>query len=832
MGEVEAAGTPSGVAVCRLLLLRLLRSGYSAAEAAAALKEDQLLQEQQQQELTHALAELLDECLQRKAADADAPPRSTAAAKAESQQPQQQQREEQRDLENEKPAQQQQELQLEEGNAEDGQQSPPAKRARTEPPPASGCGDTAASGGLQRLSSGGVLLQEMLSLLVSMLQCIPSVPEAIKCAESAAAASSCMRLCFSNLSGVQAAAASEAEVFSSTGEWQALMDQRVAAFCQLLAFCRRSAAAAAVGSEDEILWKQCSKQLLLLRQWSRFFAAAQSEREALTNRIAASSYLQDLPSILGDSSSNNSSSTVEEALSRALSLLRQNMPLIGSNRQNAAAAAREAEAKLQAAAERWRAEQIRRQQQQQELLRRSAFSRACVAFVLQRQQEQKQAAAAAAAAPLGTTAASAAAARSRAIGHPFYLIGVNPHTATEAVVAAARKKWRALLHPDKFHHSQEVSLQQQATEAFKAYEEACVEALRMLRSRTMDILWTAPPPPPSVETATAAAATTAAAAASGTAATGLAAGAPAATAASGSASSVAGSGNSNQTTNSNNTVQIPNTLYMPDATVEVLLRRKATGAFRVYVQAASAAVAAPEDGADAAAAAAAASAFRCITKVWVYVHRPVRGGPPVALQPDAGNLSCVMHKEVLLSAAADEAAAAAGRSSSNEIYLDIPAVQPLVLEKQQRYWVGVQVQSRKKHISLISWLPLHVTVCVPPLPQLQQLHQEEEGSLFSEDEDKKKHKRRQATRPHEVLSTAAKSALALLQTFNSAPFLSSPLQQQLQQQLHKLQQHIAAAADGHQKTALKSCRLAVTEARELLQQCMQQAEAWVDTTTD
>ncbi|OEH75968.1 hypothetical protein cyc_03493 [Cyclospora cayetanensis] len=218
------------------------RFGYSAAEAAAALKEDQLLQEQQQQELTHALAELLDECLQRKAADADAPPRKEMRRTASS-----------------------------------------------------------------RLPPNGPVLN-LLQLAAVEIQQRQG-----------------------DCSGYRAAAASEAEVFSSTGEWQALMDQRVAAFCQLLAFCRRSAAAAAVGSEDEILWKQCSKQLLLLRQWSRFFAAAH-----------------------------------------------------------------------------------------------------------------------------------------RAIGHPFYLIGVNPHTATEAVVAAARKKWRALLHPDKFHHSQEVSLQQQATEAFKA----------------------------------------------------------------------------------------------------------------------------------------------------------------------------------------------------------------------------------------------------------------------------------------------------------------------------------------------------------------------------
>ena len=354
------------------------------------------------------------------------------------------------------------------------------------------------------------------------------------------------------------------------------------------------------------------------------------------------------------------------------------------------------------------------------------------------------------------------------------------------------------------------------------YEEACTEALRLLRSRSMDIMWAVPPPPPTPEAAAAAAAAAAPAAAT------------AATSPSSSPTTNSNSINSNSSSSSSNSgsngVQTPTTLYMPDASVEPLPRRKATGAFRVYIHAASAAAAA--DSADAAAA------FRCITKIWVYVHRPVRGGPPLLLQPAAANLSCVLQQEVLLAAAADDAAAAAGRSSSSEVYIDVAAVQPLALEKKQRYWIGVQVQSRRRHLSLINWLPLHLTVCVPPLPPLHQLQQqqqqqEEEVSLFSEDEGKQQtQKKRQTLHPQETLHTAAKAALALLHTFIGAPFLSSPLQQQLQQQLQRLQQHAAAAPDPQHTAATSSYRAAVIESRELLQQCMHQAEAWTDATTD
>lgn len=224
--------------------------------------------------------------------------------------------------------------------------------------------------------------------------------------------------------------------------------------------------------------------------------------------------------------------------------------------------------------------------------------------------------------------------------------------------------------------------------------------------------------------------------------------------------------------------------------MEPLPRRKATGAFRVYIQA-------PTDlGTNDSAAA----AFRSITKVWVYVHRPVRGGPPLALVPSSGELSLTLQQEVQLRAAGDGGGAQSAVSVAGpwekEVAIDVPAVQPLTLDSPQRYWVGVQVRSRKGRVSLVKWISLTLAVS-PPQPASAV----EAGVL------------------EEQSSASARAAVALLQTFVGAPFLSRGLLESVQASLPKLkktlQQQGASAA-------------LATEALGLLEQCMQSARVWAD----
>lgn len=300
---------------------------------------------------------------------------------------------------------------------------------------------------------------------------------------------------------------------------------------------------------------------------------------------------------------------------------------------------------------------------------------------------------------------------------------------------------------------------------------ALADAQKVLRSRAFEASWQAPPQPPN-ETSFADNFSSADANAQG----------PSGSAHKSFVSNAETSGAVEEAT--------PNCMYTPEATVEPLPRRKATGAFRVYIQA-------PTDlGTNDSAAA----AFRSITKVWVYVHRPVRGGPPLALVPSSGELSLTLQQEVQLRAAGDGGGAQSAVSVAGpwekEVAIDVPAVQPLTLDSPQRYWVGVQVRSRKGRVSLVKWISLTLAVS-PPQPASAV----EAGVL------------------EEQSSASARAAVALLQTFVGAPFLSRGLLESVQASLPKLkktlQQQGASAA-------------LATEALGLLEQCMQSARVWAD----
>ncbi|KEP67344.1 UNVERIFIED_CONTAM: hypothetical protein HHA_223950 [Hammondia hammondi] len=433
-------------------------------------------------------------------------------------------------------------------------------------------------------------------------------------------------------------------------------------------------------------------------------------------------------------------------------------------------------------------EEARRKQQEEEALKKASAAASVVTYVTDRMREQEEASAALASAIPGSSQALAALVRQRSISHCFYLLGLNPLTATVPMVEAVKKKWRVLLHPDKFH-SIHPHLLHQATEAFKAFQLAVEEAIRTLSQRRVDPSWAPPPPPPDPSASPPPPPTPGISPGSSKSpAPAPADPAPASPCA------------------------LPTRQYFPEFSVEVAPRRKALGAFFLYVSAAG-------PGAD--------PAFSEITEIRVYVHRPMMGGPPGSLAPPAEALSAVISRKVSLVARQRE------EDVEREEKIEVAdAVQPLALGEERRYWVGVQVEGKKKDYSLIRWSPVMLRLALPPAV---------DAACGSADDAKrlgvsgKKDEAGQAT-------AEARALLAFLTSFGEASFLDTRMRAKVDETiaaLKRLVRHIGKkkskkAAEGTsdlQGTPLPPELLAeylatAKEARETLHQCIEKGKTW------
>ncbi|KYF42207.1 hypothetical protein TGARI_223950 [Toxoplasma gondii ARI] len=433
-------------------------------------------------------------------------------------------------------------------------------------------------------------------------------------------------------------------------------------------------------------------------------------------------------------------------------------------------------------------EEARRKQQEEEALKKASAAASVVTYVTDRMREQEEASAALASAIPGSSQALAALVRQRSISHCFYLLGLNPLTATVPMVEAVKKKWRVLLHPDKFH-SIHPHLLHQATEAFKAFQLAVEEAIRTLSQRRVDPSWAQPPPPPDPS-----------ASPPPPPAPGISPGSskrPAPAPAEPAPASPCA---------------LPTRQYFPEFSVEVAPRRKALGAFFLYVSAAG-------PGAD--------PAFSEITEIRVYVHRPMMGGPPGSLAPPAEALSAAISRKVSLVARQRE------EDVEREEKIEVSdAVQPLDLGEERRYWVGVQVEGKKKDYSLIRWSPVMLRLALPPAV---------DAACGSADSAKrlgvsgKKDEAGQAT-------AEARALLAFLTSFGEASFLDSRMRAKVDETivaLKRLVRHIGKkkakkATEGTsdlQGTPLPPELLAeylatAKEARETLHQCIEKGKTW------
>ncbi|PFH33729.1 hypothetical protein BESB_079450 [Besnoitia besnoiti] len=461
----------------------------------------------------------------------------------------------------------------------------------------------------------------------------------------------------------------------------------------------------------------------------------------------------------------------------------------------------EARGKFERCLARWREERARRKQQEEEAMKKVSAAALIVSYVTARMREQEDASSALAAALPGSSQALAALMRQRSIAHAFYLLGLNPQTATVPMVEAVKKKWRVLLHPDKFHSVPH--LLHQATEAFKGFQLAVEEAIRAIQQRRVDPGWAQPPPPPDPS----AAASPLAAGASPLSAPGPGK-SPAPPGGPG------GAAPSSAPPSPASPCPLPTRQYFPEFSIEVAPRRKALGAFLVYVSAAGA-------GAD--------PAFSEITEVRVYIHRPVLGGPPGSLTPSPEALSGVITRKVSLVGSKREEE----RAVEEKIEV-VDVVQPLCLGEERRYWVGVQVEGRKKDFSLIRWSPVLLRLALPPaVDAAEDLSRPWSSGASRRDEGAQ-------------AAAEARALLAFLTSFSEASFLDGRMRGKVQESINslkRLMRHISkkkmkkgAEGAGAYGVGTLPHELLVEylatakEGRELLQQCLEKGKAWADRT--
>ncbi|PHJ22314.1 hypothetical protein CSUI_003833 [Cystoisospora suis] len=439
---------------------------------------------------------------------------------------------------------------------------------------------------------------------------------------------------------------------------------------------------------------------------------------------------------------------------------------------------------------RWQEDRTRRKLAEENAMKKTQAAATIVSYVNERMQEQEKASVAVSAALPGSAAAMTALLRQRSVCHPFYLLGLNPQTATVQAVETVRKKWRVFLHPDKFHSIPH--LLHKATEAFKVFQLAIDEALQTLSQRRIDSGWSPPPPPPDPSSTTSSASA-----------------APSACQASSPASSRVPSsqGSPLNTPDPALSIPLPTRHFSPDFSVEIAPRRKSLGVFFVYVPSAR------------------DSAFTEITEIRVYVHRPVQGGPPGALIPSPEALSSVLTKTVLLTSSMnpgeDEHAAA------EEKIQIVDAVQPLELGEERTYWVGVQVQGKKKDYSLIRWKPICLRLALPPTVNMQDAVTGVAGSPPSASEKDE----------YSNVASELRALVAFLSSFSEAPFLDAGIRAKVVQSsacLKRLLIYFSKrrarkdGGEGGRSEILAEYSYSTRDARQLLQSCIEKAKIWAD----
>nr|CEL69136.1 TPA: hypothetical protein BN1204_048560 [Neospora caninum Liverpool] len=577
--------------------------------------------------------------------------------------------------------------------------------------------------------------------------------------------------------------------------------------------------------------ERCRRAMRLVRQWAAFLLELEKLRRQTVDRVRSTSEeAQGLTHMLfspaesgcdaqekrkkseiivagfdddnGEETAAKEERRLELRIAATAQLLR--LPLLPPFVFPTDASVTEARAKFDRCLARWREDRARRKQQEEEALKKASAAASIVTYVTERMREQEEASAALASALPGSSQALAALVRQRSISHAFYLLGLNPLTATVQMVEAVKKKWRVLLHPDKFH-SIHPHLLHQATEAFKAFQLAVDEAIRTLNQRRVDPSWAQPPPPPDPSASPVPPGMSPFSNGSSKSSPTP---SPSATSPAGAAAPATAS----------SPCPLPTRQYFPEFSIEVAPRRKSLGAFFLYVSAAGA-------GAD--------PAFSEITEIRVYVHRPTMGGPPGNLTPPAEALSAVITRKVSLVSSRQRED---DRAVEEKIEV-VDAVQPLSLGEERRYWVGVQVEGKKKDFSLIRWSPVLLRLALPPSVDAPESEDASARFPLGSALGGKKDEAGQATAEARVLT-------AFLTSFSEAAFLDARTRgkvDELLASLKRLVRHISKkktkkGADGGSDfpgTALSPELLTeylatAKEARETLHLCIEKGKVWAN----
>lgn len=323
------------------------------------------------------------------------------------------------------------------------------------------------------------------------------------------------------------------------------------------------------------------------------------------------------------------------------------------------------------------------------------------------------------------------------------------------------------------------------------FQLAIDEALQTLSQRRIDSGWSPPPPPPDPSCTTS----------SPSARSTCQAPSPA------SSRAPPSQGSPLNTPDPPLSLPLPTRRFSPDFSVEIAPRRKSLGVFFVYVPS-------TRD-----------SAFAEITEIRVYVHRPIQGGPPGALLPSPEALSSVLTKTVSLTSAMNPGED--GQAAAEEKIQIVDAVQPLELGEERTYWVGVQVQGKKKDYSLIRWKPVCLRLALPPAVNVQDATAGVAGSSSS------------ASEKDEYSNVAAelRALVAFLSSFSEAPFLDAGTRAKVVQSsacLKRLLVYFSKrrarkdGGEGGRNEILSEYSYSTKDARQLLQSCIEKAKIWAD----
>lgn len=215
-------------------------------------------------------------------------------------------------------------------------------------------------------------------------------------------------------------------------------------------------------------------------------------------------------------------------------------------------------------------------------------------------------------------------------------------------------------------------------------------------------------------------------------------------------------------------------------------------------------------------------AFTEITEIRVYVHRPIRDGPPGALLPSPEALSGLVTKKVSLTTAVN--AGEDGQAAEEKVQI-VDAVQPLELGEERTYWVGVQVEGKKKDYSLIRWQPVYLRLALPPSLDMQVPVTASSSTAFEKKDECSN------------VASELRALVAFLGTFAEASFLDSGTRAKVVQSAASLKRLLVYFArrrtrkDGGEegrREIISEYSYSTRDARQLLQRCIEKAKVWAD----